>query len=122
MEIQIVAMNDQYTHIALSGRLDSAQMPGADLRFYSLTAGRHKPALVDLSAVDFLSSLGVRMLLKSARSLQAEACALVLAVPEGLVRKVIEASGLIGILPIVATPEEGLALLAPQADSAAPQV
>ena len=97
MEITEIRIDDELSHIALSGRLDANGIKTLDLKFYGFTSGRHKNAIVDMSGVDFMSSIGVRMILKAAKALNAEGLKFVLLSPTEFVREVLDTAGLLDI-------------------------
>lgn len=58
--------------IKLSGRLDTSRVGELETRFYAEVGGIKKAgdvALLDLSAVEFLSSLGIRLLVTAGKML-----------------------------------------------------
>ena len=111
-EIDVVEENDALTHIALSGRLDATGVGAIDLKFTSHTAARKRPALVDLSQVEFLASLGIGMLVRAAQALRAHGAAMVLIAPQGPVEETLRVSMLDRVVGIAADREEALRLLA----------
>ncbi len=106
MKIEEVQLDDTLTHIALSGRLDAVGIKTEDLKFYAITAGRHHPALLDLSGVSFMSSVGIRMFIKSAKGLHAEGKRMALLSPTDVVRDLLEVAGVDELLPIFTDLEE----------------
>ena len=50
--------------IAVCGRLDTATSPAFDTQIASLLADRHERVLLDMSAATYLSSAGLRSILK----------------------------------------------------------
>lgn len=68
-ELVVIEANDAFTHVALRGRLDVTGVSDVEFELTRQIVARRKPAIVDLSAVDILASIGVGMLVKTARSL-----------------------------------------------------
>lgn len=101
MEIRIIEQVDAITHIELSGRLDIKGVEEADIKFTAYTSSRGKPALVDLSGLGFISSLGLRMLLVNARNLGKKGSKMVLLNPVESVLNILEIAGFDKILPIM---------------------
>ncbi len=101
-DIRIHRKDDQVTHLALIGRLDALGVQKIELPFTALTASRRKPAVVDLAEVTFLSSLGVRILLSSAKALAAHGTKLVLLNPQPQVLQVLELGQIVAIIPVEA--------------------
>jgi anti-anti-sigma factor len=80
-------------------------VPHRTLRFAAIVPnGRH--ALVDLSRVEFIGSLGVRMFISVARSLGRRNAQLVLMSPQAQVREVFEHVSLHDIIPVWADETE----------------
>jgi anti-sigma B factor antagonist len=94
------------------GELDLASAPQL-ARAISLAAGGHRPrVLVDLSALEFCDSAGLRALLGAAREVEARAGRLVVAVePEGMVARLLEMAGLTEFLRVHAPGEARAALV-----------
>jgi len=107
-----IRLDLEVTHLALAGRLDAGGMQGQDVKFTGYISGRRKPALVDMSQVEFIGSLGVGLLVSNAKALRSHGTTLVLVNPSGPVDKVLRSTGIDQIIPIVHTLEEGLRLLA----------
>ncbi len=67
MDMQVLEKSSTHTEVALRGRLDTAGAAQIDLAFTAAVATRRLPAIVDLSGVEFISSMGIRMLISVAR-------------------------------------------------------
>ena len=93
MELKVINTDDTYTHLALAGKLDIAGVGAIENKFIGYTAARKKNALIDMSGVSFLGSMGLRLLLSAAKSLSWEKKSLILLQPQPLVNEVLEASG-----------------------------
>ena len=89
VELQTEQMNDGTMMINLLGRLDIVGTNAIDLRFTSLTATNKAKVIVDLSGVDFLASMGVRLLLSNAKALGSRGGKMVICKPDPMVRKVL---------------------------------
>lgn len=111
VQITQVRLDDEVTHLALSGKLDAAGLQGTDIKFTGFTAARRKPTLVDLSQVEFIASLGVGMLVSCAKTLQRHGAKMVLLNPSGPVEKVLRTLGIDQVIPIARDLDEGLRLL-----------
>lgn len=68
-EIVVVEAGERFTHVALRGRLDMTGVEKVEHELAKQTVARRKPAIVDISAVDLLPSVGIGMLIKTARSM-----------------------------------------------------
>jgi anti-anti-sigma factor len=68
-EMVIIEESETFTHLAVRGRLDIDGVEHVELKLTSHTVARRKPAIVDITAVEILASIGVGMLVKIARSM-----------------------------------------------------
>lgn len=108
MDMDIIALEGGITCIRLRGRLDA---PGADsvgIRFSAAASTAPSRVVVDLSGVGFIASLGMRLLISSARNAKAKNGVMVLFGATEMVQDVLEQMAIDQIMPIVAT--EALAL------------
>jgi anti-anti-sigma factor len=79
--ITLVTSDDSHTHVQIIGPLDLSGVQAIELKFTAHTASRRKPAIVDVSQVTIIASLGMGMLLQVARALAAHRAKLVLLAP-----------------------------------------
>ena len=100
MEMNLVKADEDYTHIELTGRVDLQGIGDLDLEFTKQVVTRKKPVLVDISGVDFMASIGLRMLITVAKSLSRFGAKLVLLNPHNDVENVLVTSGFDQIMPI----------------------
>lgn len=96
------------TVAALKGRLDTATAPAAETKLVGLLDGAAK-VVCDLSEVHYVSSAGLRVLLKAAKQAKASGGAFAIASPQAPVREVLEISGFDKILALYATRAEAVA-------------
>ena len=113
IQLNQVHLDDRITHLAIIGQLDVAGLHAIDVKFHGYTAARRRPTLVDMSALDFISSLGMGMLVSCARSLQRHGARMVLLNPRPGVEEALKAVGIDQGIPIVRSGEEGLRILFP---------
>jgi anti-sigma B factor antagonist len=116
MQLNIVRLDDQITHLALAGSLDLAGLHAVDMKFHGYTAARRKPTLVDLSQVEFVSSLGMGMFISCAQSLARHGAKMVLFKPQPMVEEALGAVGLGRAIPIVQSLDEAMGILFPTGD------
>jgi anti-anti-sigma factor len=109
-EIVVVEASDTLTHIQLRGRLDTAGVEDVELELTKQTVTRRKPAIVDISAVGLLASIGIGMLVKIARSMHSHGIIFGV-VATGLSKENLERLKVNTIFPVVATYEEALRAL-----------
>ncbi|GHB93504.1 STAS domain-containing protein [Cerasicoccus arenae] len=108
MELKVIRADDEVSHIALIGRMDHNGVSVVELKFLASTASRHKPTIVDMSEVTFVVSLGIRMLLGAAKSLQAQGCKIALVKTQPLVAETLRLAKLDQIFVLADTEEEAL--------------
>jgi stage II sporulation protein AA (anti-sigma F factor antagonist) len=82
------------TSIKLDGDLDMAGVGAVEKRLFELCAGDPPHVIVDLSAVGFIGSFGVRMLLQAIKTVSARGGRLVLLNPTNIVDSALDISGL----------------------------
>lgn len=95
--------------VRLTGRLDSNSAPELEhLLLDQFTAGL-KRLVFDFSALDYISSAGLRVILLAGKKLRAAQGKLALAGLHNMVREVFDMSGFLTLFTVVATVDEGLA-------------
>jgi anti-anti-sigma factor len=97
--------------VSLAGRLDTAGVDQVELRFTAGVAAGGQSTMVDLTHVEFLTSLGVRMLLSTARALSSKGAKLVMYGANPAVLDTIETMGFNDVVPLAASESAALALL-----------
>jgi anti-sigma B factor antagonist len=100
MELQVIREDDDLTHLGIKGRMDIMGLEGVELKFTAHTVSRRKPTLIDLSGVEFIASLGLRLLISAAKGLKRHGAKMVLLNPQPSVENVLTASGFDEIMPI----------------------
>lgn len=101
MQLDSIELSDNTLQLSLDGRLDIEGTQAVEQKFGFATAIRPLNVIVDLSAVTFLASIGIRMLLTAARAQEARGGKVVLAAPQAPVRKVLEAAGVDQLVSLV---------------------
>jgi anti-anti-sigma factor len=112
MELRIVEETGRLTHVALIGRLDTEGVHAVDVAFHARTAARRRDAIVDVSELTYIASLGVGMIIGCARSLSHNGRRMVLAGARGDVERVLRSVALEKLLPVVATVDDARQRLA----------
>lgn len=110
MELQISDLGNA-AKVSLQGRLDTPGVDQIETRFTASIVPAGKHTLVDLSGVTFISSMGIRMLISTARALGLKNAKLILVDPQPLVKESLEHVSLDHIIPIVATETQAQELL-----------
>jgi anti-sigma B factor antagonist len=95
------------TKMNLTGRLDIGGSQEIDLAFNAL-AGSQRALIVDLRQVDFIASLGLRLLIVGARTVQRKGGRMVLFRPPIEVEAVLISSGTDNVVPILRNLDEAI--------------
>ena len=111
MQLESSPLPDDIVRLRLSGRLDIEGVRAIEESFALATTTRTAKIIVDLAEVSFLASIGIRMLLASARAQAKQGGTLLFAAPQPIVRKVIETAGIDQIAGLVEDIESALAIL-----------
>lgn len=111
MQFEALTLLDDIVQVRLSGRLDLEGAQSINDKFAFATTASKAKIIVDLSEVTFLASVGIRLLLTSARAQANRGGRLVLAAPQKAVRKVLEAAGIDQLIGVVADVESARASL-----------
>jgi anti-sigma B factor antagonist len=111
MELNVIREDDELTHLGITGRMDMIGLEGMELKITAHTVSRRKPTLIDLSGVDFIASLGLRLLLSTAKGLNRHGAKLVLLKPQPSVENVLKLSGFNEILQITHDYNEAIGIL-----------
>lgn len=109
--VHLIESTEESTRVALAGRLDIAGVDAVGLRFTSLTSGKRKPTIVDLSGVEFVASIGMGMIVREAKALSLHGARMVLLQPPDLVAKALRAASIDAVLPIAGDLDEARRLL-----------
>lgn len=114
--MQITPLGERLVKITLSGRLDTQGVDRVETKFISAIVPGSNNAVIDLSGVDFVASMGIRMLVSVARSLKTRQAQMVIVGTMPQVAEVFEAVSLHKIIVMRPTEIEALeALSAPPA-------
>ena len=110
MDMRTLTIRPGVVSVVLAGRLDMMGADKIDLQF-SAIAGSHRGVIVDMEAVEFLASIGIRTLLINAKTVQRRGGKLVLVAPQPDVMTVLKAMHVLDLLPVVASQTEASALI-----------
>jgi anti-anti-sigma factor len=100
MELQYSETDNNIRVIKLIGKLDIVGVGQIETRFAGYCAGDGVRVIVDLSEVDFLASIGIRLLTLTAKSIASRGGKMVLLKPIPDVQHVLEITGIPAIIPI----------------------
>lgn len=98
------------TKAELSGRLDSANVNEMEPTFIAGVVPKAQNTIVDLSNVTFIASLGIRMLLSTARALSRSNAKFVMYGGNAAVLDILETTALSDIIPVLKTESEAMAM------------
>ena len=110
MEMHYSEMNS-IRLIKLSGRLDILGTGAIETKFSGYCAGENPRVVVDLSEVDFLASIGIRLLMLTAKSILSRGGKMALLNPIPEVQNVLEITGIPAIIPIYSSLESAETVL-----------
>jgi anti-anti-sigma factor len=102
MELTTEQLPDGIQKIALVGRLDSAGAQEIGLRFTSLTTTGSARIVVDLSAVSYLASVGIRTLVTGGQALARHGGRMAIANPQPPIERVLKLARVDSFIPIYA--------------------
>jgi anti-anti-sigma factor len=111
MEIEASELPGGVTDIHLRGRLDA---PGADrigIKFTAHAVAQGRPAIVDLSGVDFVASMGLRLIIATAKAMRSKGLGFALYGAQPMVQEVLDQSAIDQIVAVAADRDAALALL-----------
>jgi anti-sigma B factor antagonist len=100
MELQYSEIKKNIKLIKLIGRLDIVGVGAIENKFSAYCAGENQRVIVDLSDVDFLASIGIRLLTVNAKAIASRGGRIVLLKPGPDVKDVLEITGISAIIPI----------------------
>lgn len=111
MELQYSELENDIRLIKLIGRLDILGVGAIETRFAGYCSGDNARVVVDLSQVDFLASIGIRLVMLTAKSLASRGGRMVLLNPSPEVQNVLEVTGIPALMPIYSSFESAETVL-----------
>ena len=109
MEMQISDLAGDLKKVTFNGRLDTPGVLGIETQFVTGLVPAAKSTIVDLSQVEFLGSMGIRMFISVARILRDKQAKLALYAPQRMVNEVLESASVGEILPVCGDASEATA-------------
>jgi len=107
MEI-IETKHDQFHVFKLNGRLDSNTAMGFEQKLFECIENGTRHLILDFEQLDYISSAGLRVILKATKNLKGAEGKLVLCAMQDYVKEVFEISGFDSFLPIVPTMDDAM--------------
>jgi len=101
-------MKGQISIIKINGRLDATTAPVADKSIKEILKKDYLRLVFDLSALEYLSSGGLKVILGTARELKRKRGKFVLCSLSKFVKEIFEVSGINSLIPITDTVESGI--------------
>jgi len=104
----IEEMQNDINIYRLVGRLDSNTSPSLEQKLFQAILEGSKKMVVDFKDIDYISSAGLRVILKAFKALQREDGRIILCSMQDYVRQLFEITGIDSFVPIVATMDDAL--------------
>ncbi len=111
LEIEIYPPVNGNQYVLLGGRLDSSSHEHLDARLEPLLAQRPQALVLDLAHLDYISSAGVRSILRARKTLAPHDGRVLIVHPQEQIRKVLEIVQAVPIETIFASSAEADAYL-----------
>jgi anti-anti-sigma factor len=108
MQIEVTPLGDECNVVRLAGRLDADGVDRVESRFTAAAVASNKHALVDFSQVDFVASMGIRMLITVARGMSNRNRRIAIYAPNQVVGYVLESVALGELIPIASDQDQAL--------------
>ena len=100
MDLTYEDLEDGVRRIRLAGRMDVEGTGQIDLKLTSLAAAGRAFVVLDLALVEFLSSIGLGVVVRTAKAVSAREGKLVLLGPQPAVARVLATTGIDRVLPV----------------------
>ena len=110
-QVAVIEATDAFTHVAVRGKLDAAGVGVVDLKLTTETVARHRPAVIDLSDVVFIASMGIGMLIRVAQALRGHGLRMAIVAKPSPVKDILDLMKMEALFPVVATREDALRIL-----------
>jgi anti-anti-sigma factor len=107
MEMEVTYSQD-VARVKLRGRLDTPGVDGIETKFTASVVPDARTAVVDLSEVSFIASMGLRMFIGIAKALKQKGATMVLYAPQTQVSEIFATVLLSNIVPVVADEAEAM--------------
>lgn len=107
MEITL-EKQDAISVFKLNGRLDSNTSQGFEEKIFNAITDGSKQMVIDFKDIDYISSAGLRVILKATKALNREKGKIMLCSMQDYVKEVFEIAGFDAFLPIVENRDEAL--------------
>ena len=112
-KMELVELGPRLVKVTLIGRLDTAGVDGIETRFLAALIPNANNAVIDMTQVDFMTSMGIRMLVSAARSLNMRQARLALFGVQDQVKQVLEMVSIQQLIPVCDSEANSLAAIRP---------
>lgn len=112
MDIRSEELGPRLLKVTLDGRLDTPGVDQVEARFNAVAVSSGKEALIDLGAVSFVSSMGIRMFITAARAMRQRQARIVLFGAQPLVAETLQTMSVDTVMAVVADEAAARALVA----------
>lgn len=102
MQFEMDELEGGLTLVRLIGRLDTSGVDRVETRFAAVATRRGSSVVLDMSGVEFVGSMGIRMLISTGRALTAQSQRIALFGVQPQVRDVLDRVGLPALMPVTA--------------------
>jgi len=113
MEVE-VALADNVARVKLRGRLDTHGVDQIETKFTASIVPGGRNAVVDLSEVAFILSMGLRMFIAVAKALKRHGGKMALFAPQAQVSDVFASAALSAVVPVVRDEAEAVGIVTAQ--------
>ena len=100
MRLQYSELDHGIRLIKLNGTLDTNGVSRVEVDFVRCCSGENVCVLVDLSKVNYISSIGIPLLINSAKAITKNGGKMILVNPQNNVQNILEITGIPLIIPI----------------------
>jgi len=111
MDMQFSNLDHDVRMIKLAGKLDIVGTGEIETKFAGYCSGENVRVIVDLAGVEFLASIGIRLLMLNAKSIAKRGGKMVIINPNPEVKHILEVTGIPGIIPIYSSLESAETVL-----------
>jgi len=111
MELTVETLEGGIRCIRLAGRMDLKGTQSIEARFNAETGALKQSVVVDMAGVNFIASIGIRLLLANIKQLNPAGARLAFCRPQKLVEDVLRLSGLDAVAEIAVDEAEAVKLL-----------
>jgi anti-anti-sigma factor len=113
--IEVTTLDEGLARVRLAGRLDTPGVDNVETVFVAALVPGSRNAVIDLTDVEFIASMGIRMLITVARSLKLRKAKIALYGAQPGVDEVLATVSLGDVIPVVRTETEALAVVSARA-------